>query len=64
MVKSGRSTTLHFLTREAANEEMQQLERELERVNALLTAKDTIIAQKDSLIQEVEQEGECTVFYS
>lgn len=50
---------LHFLSREAADEEKKDLEQELARARETIKRKDSVIAEKDQSIREITQESEC-----
>lgn len=58
--REGKTTTLHILTREAADEERRELDRELERLKAALKDKDRIISERDATIRDRDQESSCT----
>ncbi|KAI0273424.1 hypothetical protein BC834DRAFT_965951 [Gloeopeniophorella convolvens] len=60
MLREGRTSTLHFLTREAADEEKRSLEDRLEQVRETLKQKDTVIKDKDSRIATLEEQLETT----
>jgi hypothetical protein len=55
MLKEGRTSTLHFLTREAADEERRLLEERFGKVQDELKLKDTIIKDKDSHIAALNE---------
>jgi hypothetical protein len=48
---------LHFLTRDAADEEQRALENDVNRWKDIAKAKDAIIAEKDRRIAELERMG-------
>lgn len=56
---SEKSYTLHFLTREAADEEKEAVEREVGRWKDVVKQKDAQLAEKDKRIADFEDEGEC-----
>ncbi|KAI0053867.1 hypothetical protein FA95DRAFT_1551627 [Auriscalpium vulgare] len=60
LIKAGRTSTLHFLTREAANEEKRNVEGEVERLKGLMSQKDDVIAQKNQHIRELQQQEQQT----
>lgn len=57
LTREGKTTTLHILTREAADEERRELDRELERLRAALKEKDKIISERDTIINDRDQES-------
>jgi hypothetical protein len=58
MLKEGRNSTIHFLTREAADEEKRILEERLEKAKETLKQKDAVIKDKDARIAALDQQ--CT----
>jgi hypothetical protein len=58
MLKEGRGSTIHFLTREAADEEKRILEERLEKAKDLLKQKDAVIKDKDARIAALDEQ--CT----
>ncbi|KAH9900833.1 hypothetical protein C8Q73DRAFT_675967 [Cubamyces lactineus] len=50
-------TTLHFLTREAAEEEKQALREENDRLKEVIKQRDATIASKDKQIQTLQDEA-------
>lgn len=50
---------LHFLTREAADEEKAVLEQELNRLRDQIKQRDAKLAEKDRLVSEAEERGSC-----
>ena len=54
LTREGKTSTLHFLTREAADEERRGLETELAHVRAALRAKDKELEERDAQIKERE----------
>lgn len=57
LTRSGNSSVLHLLTRDAADEEKRLIEKELVRWKDVSKEKDGIIMDKDSRIAELEQAG-------
>jgi hypothetical protein len=55
--RSGKSGLLHFLTREAADEEQRGLEDDIKRLTDIAKVKDAIIAEKDKRIADLERIG-------
>lgn len=49
---------VHFLSRDAANEEKKELEREIGRSRDIIKQKDAQLSEKDQRIREVLQESE------
>ena len=58
LTREGKTSTLHFLTREAADEERRGVERQVEKLKQALNEKDKIIAEKESTIREQGNESE------
>ena len=58
MLKEGRDLTVHFLTREAADEEKRILEERLEKAKETLKQKDAVIKDKDGRIAALNEQ--CT----
>jgi hypothetical protein len=58
MLKEGRDSTVHFLTREAADEEKRILEERLEKAKEALKQKDAVIKDKDARIAALDEQ--CT----
>jgi hypothetical protein len=56
MLKEGRTSTVHFLTREAADEEKRILEERVEKTQAELRQKDAIIKDKDARIAALNEQ--------
>ena len=56
MSKEGRTPTLHFLTREAADEEKRVLEERLRKAQEDLRQKDAVIKEKDARIAALNEE--------
>jgi hypothetical protein len=57
LARSGKTSLLHFLTRDAADQEQRGLENEVNRWKDIAKAKDAIIAEKDKRITELERAG-------
>ena len=55
--KAGSSYTLHFLTREAAEEEKRAQTEEIKKLKDVIKQRDATIAAKEREIQEGRQEG-------
>lgn len=55
LTREGKTSTLHFLTREAADEERRGLETELAHLRAALRAKDQELEGKDAQIRDREE---------
>ncbi|KAI0283080.1 hypothetical protein BGY98DRAFT_32111 [Russula aff. rugulosa BPL654] len=60
MLKEGRDSTVHFLTREAADEEKRILEERLEKAKETLKQKDAVIKDKDARIAALNEQLETT----
>lgn len=58
MLKEGRTSTLHFVTREAADEEKRMLEERFEKAQEDLGQKDAVIKDKDARIAALNEQ--CT----
>jgi hypothetical protein len=58
MLKEGRDSTVHFLTREAADEEKRILDERLEKAKETLKQKDAVIKDKDARIAALNEQ--CT----
>ena len=56
---SNQSWTLHFLTREAAEEEKRALRDENARLKDVIKQHNALVAAKDQQITELKQEGTC-----
>jgi hypothetical protein len=56
MLKEGRTSTLHFLTREAADEEKRVLEERFEKAQEELRQRDAIIKDKDARITALNEQ--------
>ena len=59
MLKEGRDSTLHFLTREAADEEKRILDERLDKANEELKQKDAVIKDKDARIAALNEQCTC-----
>ncbi|KAH9066461.1 hypothetical protein EDB87DRAFT_724639 [Lactarius vividus] len=60
MLKKGRTSTLHFLTSEAADEEKRIFEEHLREVQEELKRKDGVIKDKDTRIAALNEQLETT----
>ena len=58
MFEQGRGSIVHFLTREAADEEKHVLEERLEKAKEALRQKDAVIKDKDARIAALNEQ--CT----
>jgi len=58
MFEQGRGSTVHFLTREAADEEKRVLEERFEKAKEALRQKDAITKDKDARIAALNEQ--CT----
>jgi phage-related minor tail protein len=58
MFEQGRGSTVHFLTREAADEEKRVLEERLEKAKEALRQQDAITKDKDARIAALNEQ--CT----
>jgi hypothetical protein len=58
MLKEGRTSTLHFVTREAADEEKRMLEEHFQKAQEDLRQKDAVIKDKDARIAALNEQ--CT----
>ncbi|KAL5529355.1 hypothetical protein ACEPAG_5340 [Sanghuangporus baumii] len=56
LTREGKISTLHFLTREAADEERRGVERQVEKLKQALRDKDKVIAEKDATINNQAEE--------
>ena len=54
LTRAGKTSTLHFLTREAADEERRGLEKKLQSLNETITEKDQEIAHREAKLSEQE----------
>ncbi|KAN0077189.1 hypothetical protein V8E55_011044 [Tylopilus felleus] len=54
--RTGQAVALHFLTREAADEEKRAAEQDISRLKEVIKAKDTVIDEKNKRIAELEQQ--------
>ncbi|KAG7092696.1 hypothetical protein E1B28_009027 [Marasmius oreades] len=52
--KSGKTSVIHLLTREAADEEKKSVQQEVARLKAELVQKDIVIKEKDKMMSEKE----------
>jgi anaerobic ribonucleoside-triphosphate reductase len=56
MLQEGRASTVHFLTREAADEEKRILEERLEKTKEAFMQKDAVIKDKDTRIATLNEQ--------
>ena len=56
MLKEGHGSTVHFLTREAADEEKRMLEERFEKSKEALRQKDAVIKDKDARIAALNEQ--------
>jgi len=56
LLKEGLGSTIHFLTREAADEEKRMLEERLEKSKEALRQKDAVIKDKDARIAALNEQ--------
>ena len=61
---SSQSWTLHFLTREAAEEEKRALRDENTRLKDVIKQHNAVVAAKDQQVVELKQEGISTMYLS
>lgn len=54
---SGKSYMLHFMTREAADQEQEVIRKEIEHWKDVAKRKDAQLAEKDKQIAEVKAQG-------
>lgn len=52
--QSGGSTSLHFLTRETADEEKQDVQREVSKLRKVIKEKDKVIDAKETQIKDLD----------
>ena len=57
LAKSGKTSLLHFLTRDAADEEQRALEAEINRWKDTVKSKNATLAAKDKRVAELERIG-------
>ena len=57
--REGKTSTLHFLSREAADEERRGVERDLQKLQASLAEKDKEIAERDRRIAKCDEMSMC-----
>ncbi|KZP21206.1 hypothetical protein FIBSPDRAFT_953935 [Athelia psychrophila] len=55
LARAGKSSLLHFLSRDAADEEHRALEDEVARLKDIAKAKDAFIGERDRHVREMEQ---------
>lgn len=58
LTREGKTTTLHLITRDAADEEREGVERQCEALRAALREKDSEIQQREAVIAEKSTESE------
>lgn len=63
LARAGKSSLLHFLSRDAADEEHRALEDEVARLKDIAKAKDAVIGERDRHVREMEQTGAFCVAY-
>ncbi|KAH8117176.1 hypothetical protein DFH11DRAFT_1724238 [Phellopilus nigrolimitatus] len=56
LTREGKTSTLHFLTREAADEERRGIERQAEKLKETIKEKEKVIAERESTINDQEVE--------
>lgn len=56
MLKEGRDSTVHFLTREAADEEKRILEERVEKAAEVIRQRDAVIKDKDARIAALNEQ--------
>lgn len=61
--RTGQAVALHFLTREAADEEKRAAEQDISRLQEVIKAKDGVIDEKTNRIAELEQSGQPTSIF-
>lgn len=62
LTREGKTSTLHFITREAADEERRVLERQNEALKQSLREKDQEIQKRDMTVQE--HTAECKLIHT
>lgn len=60
--RTGAGTSLHFLTREMADEEKQNVQREVNRLKKMVKEKDNVIDEKEVHIKALDESS--MIFYS
>lgn len=55
--RTGQAVALHFLTREAADEEKRVVEQNISRLQDAIKVKDGMIDEKTKRVAELEQLG-------
>ncbi|KIL00940.1 hypothetical protein PAXRUDRAFT_821149 [Paxillus rubicundulus Ve08.2h10] len=55
LARTGQGVALHFLTREAADEEKRMAEQDVSRLEEIIKRKDSTLAEKTKRIAELEQ---------
>lgn len=61
--RTGQAVALHFLTREAADEEKRAVEQDMSRLQEVIKEKDSVIDKKTKSIAELEQSGPFTLLF-
>lgn len=59
--RTGQAVALHFLTREAADEEKRAAEQDISCLQEVIKAKDSVIDERTKRIAELEQLGQPTI---
>ena len=57
LARTGQNVALHFLTREAADEEKRAMEQDMARLQDVIKQKDATIAERNKRVAELEQLG-------
>jgi hypothetical protein len=57
LTSANSSLNLHFLTREAADEEKREAKDQINSLNRTIQAKDAVISEKDKRIAELQEAG-------
>jgi hypothetical protein len=57
LTRTGKTSILNLITREAADEEQRTMEKEIARWKDVAQEKERRIIQKDQRITELEQQG-------
>jgi hypothetical protein len=64
LTRSGKTSVLYLLTREAADEEKRIVERDLARLRDMMKEKDDVISQNDKRVSDLQQAGKQIHRYS
>jgi hypothetical protein len=64
LIRTGKTSILNLITREAADEEQRMMEKEVARWKDVAEEKEKRIIEKDLRIAELEQRGQSAVFRS